>query len=158
MKIFFNGERLRDVYPYATKMDMFRWRMRKAIKWTFKITSLSLAGTVVVCSSFILGAYLTPKTIHAEAVKIIPPVLKRIAYCESGNNHFGKSGQVLAVGNTNKSVDVGRYQINVSVWGEIATAKGFNLFTEQGNEDMALWIYENRGTVDWYASAKCWNK
>jgi hypothetical protein len=59
--------------------------------------------------------------------------------------------------NTNKTVDIGRYQIN-SVWNKKASELGLDLTIEADNEKMAYWIYENRGTGDWYSSEKCWKK
>ena len=47
---------------------------------------------------------------QAEGVEQSIPILDKIAECESGNMHFDpKTGQVLTVGNTNKTVDIGRY-------------------------------------------------
>jgi hypothetical protein len=59
--------------------------------------------------------------------------------------------------NTNKSVDIGKYQIN-SVWFKKATELGLDITKEEDNEAMAYWIYENRGTGDWYSSQSCWSK
>ena len=86
----------------------------------------------------------------------LPPILSRIAECESGNTHYGKSGQVLAIGNKNGSVDVGRYQINISTWGAKATELGYDLWNEGDNEKMAVWIYENHGTEPWHLTRDCW--
>ncbi len=86
----------------------------------------------------------------------IPPVMKRIAKCESGDVHF-KDGQVLAVANTNKTVDWGRYQIN-SIHSKSATALGLDLTKEADNEKFALHLYKTQGTVPWSASFLCWNK
>lgn len=83
------------------------------------------------------------------------PVMERIAKCESGGKHYGESGQVLMVSNTNKTVDVGKFQIN-TVWFKKAKELGLDVTKEEDNEKMAYWIYENRGTEDWYASRECW--
>ncbi len=72
-------------------------------------------------------------------------------------SQYGKSGQVLMTGNNDKTVDVGKYAIN-SVWYKKATELGYDLTTEKGNHDMAMWIYTNRGTGDWSASASCWKQ
>jgi len=96
------------------------------------------------------------------------PILSRIADCESGERlqngrakkgtatHYAKNGQVKLNPNTNGSVDVGHYQINDDVWGKKATEMGLNIMVEKDNKAMAKWIYENRGTEDWYSSKKCW--
>jgi hypothetical protein len=85
------------------------------------------------------------------------PVLKRIAKCESGDRQFGESGQVLMVGNTNKSVDLGRYQIN-SLWFKKATEMGLDLTKEKDNEEFAIHLYKTFGTEPWIHSKSCWNK
>jgi len=107
------------------------------------------------------GSAFMPVTVYAEKevvkeVEAQAPILKRIAKCESSDMHF-KDGQVLVRPNTNGTVDIGRYQIN-SVWNKKATELGLDLTKEVDNEKMARWIYSNRGTGDWSASAKCWAK
>jgi hypothetical protein len=61
------------------------------------------------------------------------------------------------MGNTNKTVDIGRYQIN-TVWFAKATELGLDLTNEQDNYKMAVYIYTNFGTEPWVYSKKCWNK
>lgn len=92
---------------------------------------------------------------HAEK-RAVPPILKRIAECESGNTHYDKNGQVLMIGNTNKTVDVGRYQINDHYQGNSATAVGLDITKEEDNEKYAIWLFENYGTEPWIHSKKCW--
>ena len=101
-----------------------------------------------------------PKEVIKE-VKIEAPVMDRIAGCESQGNrnskgtHYDKNGQVLMRSNTNRTVDLGKYQIN-TVWFAKATELGLDLTKEDDNKKMAEWKYANRGTDDWSASAKCW--
>ena len=95
---------------------------------------------------------------QAEGVEQSIPILDKIAECESGNMHFDpKTGQVLTVGNTNKTVDIGRYQVNEHYWGTKATELGLDLFDEEDNETMAKWILANHGTEPWVHSKGCWN-
>jgi len=110
------------------------------------------------------GQHYFPQTVYAEKTvevqvdKGIPPVMQRIAKCESGNTHIDpKTGQVIMRSNTNNTVDVGRYQIN-SVWFKKATELGLDITKEKDNEKMAMFIYENYGTEDWVYSSKCWSK
>lgn len=86
------------------------------------------------------------------------PVLDRIAKCESGGSHYAKSGQVLVVGNENKSVDVGYYQINAQIWGAKATELKLNLFDEEDNKKFGEYLYATYGTEPWIFSKRCWNK
>lgn len=165
LKVFWNGKRLKDIYPHATRWQMFKYRVRqfitKVTQVVFIIGSLYVAGAI--------GSTFNPQIVYAEPIEKTPAVLTRIAQCESHTNHYctdalvakhmcprGMVGQVLVRGNNNKSVDVGLYQINADVWGATATQQGYNIFTEEGNKAMAKWIYENKGTEPWYASAKCW--
>lgn len=86
----------------------------------------------------------------------LPAVLHRIAKCESNDQHYGKTGQVLVVGNKNGTVDIGRYAINNYYWGAEATEMGLDLFDEKDNETMALYIFKEKGTSPWEATAHCW--
>lgn len=108
------------------------------------------------------GGKYNPVTVIEEKEVIVEvvnaPILEKIAKCESNGSHYGKTGQVLMMGNDNGSVDVGKYQINVTTWGKKATEMGLDLTKEKDNKTMAEWIYANRGTEDWYLSKKCWNK
>ena len=129
---------------------------KKVLFWTVVI--LALAATV---QGFRL-AY--PTVVTVETIKevivnqeIKYPVLDRIAQCESGNKHFDKNGQVMLRGNTNKTVDVGVFQIN-SVWFAKATELGLDLTKEADNREFAKYLYTTRGTEDWKFSAKCWSK
>lgn len=96
------------------------------------------------------------EVIKEVEVSRIPAVMERIAKCESGGTHY-RNGQVIFNGNTNKSVDIGKYQIN-SVWNATATKMGLDLTKEKDNEAFAMHIYHTRGTEDWYSSKACWNK
>lgn len=161
LKVYYMGQRLRDVYPHATRWQVLKWRVREFFKLCLRVLTWTGLTVGVLYAVFMTGAYLNPVVSYAVQEKILEvdaqaPVMDRIARCESGNSHFGKNGQVLVMGNTNKSVDVGKYQINMSVWGAKATALGYDLFTEQGNKDFAYWLYKNHGTEPWYSSEKCW--
>ncbi|MBI2610104.1 hypothetical protein HYW53_02920 [Candidatus Giovannonibacteria bacterium] len=101
------------------------------------------------------NALITGSTI-ASNHSTLPPVLSKIASCESGGNHYDKNGKVLK-GLVN-SKDIGKYQINSEYWKKEAEALGFDLYTEEGNEAMALAIYEKHGTWPWEPSRNCWDK
>jgi hypothetical protein len=84
-----------------------------------------------------------------------PPVLKRIAFCESGDRHFDAHGNVIR-GKVNPE-DIGRFQINQAMWGKNAEKLGYDIFSEEGNLLMALYLYEKQGTRPWVYSQKCWD-
>lgn len=85
----------------------------------------------------------------------LPPVLERIAECESGGKQFEENGSVVT-GRLN-SKDKGKFQINEFYWGEKAKELGHDIYTLEGNTAMARWIFENHGTGAWVHSSKCWN-
>lgn len=169
VKVYWNGKRLRDIYPHATRWQVFKWKLGKFFRKVLFILILTLIVVVI----FELGNLFGPKTViytKQEIIKEVPidaPILEKIADCESGKrlpngkavkgsaSHWGASGQVLMTGNNNKSVDVGKYAIN-SVWFPKATELGLDITKEADNKTMAQWIYENRGTEDWYPSKSCW--
>ena len=86
----------------------------------------------------------------------LPAILDKIAFCESSDRQFDADGGVIR-GVVNPA-DVGRYQINTYHWGVEAKKRGFDLHTEEGNEAMALYLYQKFGTKPWKSSQKCWDK
>lgn len=167
IKVFYGEERLRDIYPHATKWEVFKWKVRKFFRRVLQVVTVGGVAGGLIYAAFIAGAYFNPKVTYATVDKMVevegvPVVLQRIAGCESQGkaksegSHLAKNGQVVVHANTNGTVDAGIFQINVSVWGKKATELGYNLFTEEGNKSMALWIYHNVGTSPWTSSSKCW--
>ena len=151
----------KQIHPNQyTKWQVIKWKIREFLKKVLRFITLTGLTAGILYATFMAGAYFKPVISYAVQEKIIEvertaPVMERIAKCESGNKHY-ENGQVLVRGNKNKSVDVGRYQINVSVWGKKAGDLGYDIFTEKGNTDFAYWLYKNYGTEPWYASEKCW--
>jgi hypothetical protein len=147
------------------------------MKLVFKIIAIQSLVTVAIMALVDYGSEKTSaQVVYAnttQTVSVMPtdissfPILQKIADCESGirkangkavpnsATQYDKNGQVLTNPNTN-SVDIGIMQINLLKWGSQATKLGYDLSTKQGNEEMGLWIYENRGTGDWYSSQSCW--
>jgi len=81
-------------------------------------------------------------------------MMGKIAFCESDGRHFDENGEVVR-GKANP-YDIGKYQINVLYWGEKAKELGYDIFTEEGNEAMALQMYREQGTKPWLSSKPCW--
>jgi hypothetical protein len=86
----------------------------------------------------------------------LPPVMQRIAQCESRGQHFTKEGRVVR-GKRNPQ-DTGLFQINAVVWAKKAEALGYNIRTPEGNAQMARYIFEHYGSAPWQSSAKCWGR
>lgn len=88
------------------------------------------------------------------------PELLRVCSCESWGDpnkiprQFLPDGQVLR-GYPNPA-DVGACQIHVPVWGVTATKLGYNIYTLQGNINMAKYILKVQGLQAWEASKSCW--
>lgn len=115
-----------------------------------------LGGWLFTAGVIMAHGTIEPERVWAKEVievpiKEVPPVMKRIAKCESGGQHY-KNGQVVI----NPTQDAGLYQINLPVWSKTATQMGLNLMVEADNEAFAMYLYENYGTEPWYSSAKCW--
>ena len=132
------------------------------------MVSLIISGILLI-TGMVLGKAIRPREArstvphvvqHTRIVivkyDILPPVMQRIAQCESQNQHFTKDGKVLR-GKWNPH-DMGLFQINTVVWGKKAEELGYDIRTQEGNEQMARYIFENYGSVPWQASAKCWSR
>lgn len=156
IKVFYHGKRLKDIYPYATRWQMFKYRVRRIFRFLV-ITSISFGILYgLVYGAFIFGMHKS----QADTIVVAPkgaPILDRIMKCESKGSHY-QNGQVKVNVNKNGSVDIGIYQINLRAWGAKASAMGLDLTKEKDNEAMAKWIYENVGTGPWYSSENCWSK
>lgn len=157
--IFWNGKLLRDVYPHATKWQVFKYRVKKFLMGClFWLTVIAISFGI-----FMAGRYLYPTQVYTKQevikeVEVKAPVLDRIALCESKGNHWATNGQVKVAGNKNGSVDIGKYQINNNIWGAKATEMGLNLMVEKDNEEFARYLYKNYGTEPWVWTKSCWNK
>lgn len=160
MKIFWNGKLLRQVYPHASRWQMFKFYFKRTMRQAKIVT----AGLVVMAIAFGILREVYPNTVYAVQEKIVQvpadaPVLDRIANCESKGKQLNAKGEVIVNVNTNGTVDVGKYQINMSAGHVKEMAKlGFNPLTEEGNEAYAKYLYQNVGTGPWSSSSKCWGK
>ena len=92
------------------------------------------------------------KIVYVQATSTFPVMLTKICKAESGLHQFNSSGSVLR-GKVNPS-DIGYCQISEPTWDDQARKLGYDIFTEQGNKDMALWLYSNQGVQPW-DSSKC---
>jgi len=170
VRLYVNGIRRKDIYQHKTKWEIFKLKVKRMFARLIFLSIIVGIGYGI----FTAGRYINPPVVYTkqEVIKEVPvkaPIMDMIADCESGKRlpngravkgsarHYGLSGQVLMTGNTNKSVDVGKYAIN-SVWFSKATEMGLDITKEEDNKKMAQWIYENRGTEDYYSSKSCWGR
>lgn len=156
--------------PYRVAQIGSRWsNFVEQVKHVIRVSFLVGIGGAMLYGAFLTGRMAFPVVQTVEAASPLPPVLVRIGEAESKSSHWcteklvkasmcgtHELGQVLTHPNTNGTVDVGKYQINVDTWGAKATQLGLNLFVEADNEKMALWIYENVGTGPWASSRARW--
>lgn len=166
-KVYVNGSHMGDITvdgskrltKKITKFQIFKYRagrfMDNFAKAVFVVS--------IAVGSFQLGGIMNPTTVAGKEIQvetnvINAPVLDRIAKCESSGSQDAKNGQITYHSNSDGSIDVGKYQINIKYYGAVATKLGLDLTKEDDNRKMAEWIYLNRGTSDWSASANCWNK
>ena len=119
------------------------------------------AKTKSLASSFLMVDKVPeiPPSIIAQAEESIgeqiPAILNRIAFCESSGKHFDENGKIIK-GKQNPN-DIGKYQINMFYHYETAMKLGYDIFTEEGNEKYALWLYQKNGVKDWEYSKSCWD-
>lgn len=110
----------------------------------------------IPCHSFIYKASAMEDGGNANAIigerpkRVAPPVLSKIAFCESSNNP-------KAVSKTSSAR--GLYQIIISTEElvERNTGKDYDAFNPQDNLEMAEWLLERYGTKPWKSSEWCWN-
>lgn len=84
--------------------------------------------------------------------KAVPPVLERIALCESQNDPHAKNGVSTASG---------RFQVTHGSWVSYGTllwgsVEGKDVFNYKDNTDLATFMYEKEGVTPWLASQDCW--
>lgn len=131
-----------------------------SLKVVVAILILSASTFIVVDHAKKVFAFDGTETVYEKVIERvetpneIPPILAKIAKCESGGTHLDKNGQVLI----NKTKDVGLYQINVGIHGKKASELGLDLYNERDNEAFAVYLFENYGSEPWIHSKKCWSK
>ena len=83
-------------------------------------------------------------TIQERIARDFSPRMVKVVACESRFKHWDSKGNVLK----SPTQDYGRFQIN---WSNIPTAKklGYDVMTEEGNYDFALWLYNKYGISQW---------
>jgi len=156
-------------YPRSMRSRIVTRDLRRRRSWwKGGLVSLMISGMLLISGVVLSKAILprkerstVPSVVQHTRVVIVkadtlPPVMQRIAQCESRSQHFTKDGQVVR-GKRNPH-DMGLFQINTIVWGKKAEELGYDIRTQEGNEQMARYIFENYGSGPWQASAKCWSR
>lgn len=148
-----------------TRFQAFVYKIGVYTKRTV-ITSAVIvtAGWIATGSYYYAKVSVKPVTVWAESVKEVPigirfeeiPMLVKICKAESGSRQFLPNGNVVR-GKVNPS-DIGYCQINEYINNDEARKLGYDIFTEQGNKDYAVWLYMHRGTAPWSSSAGTWSR
>ena len=104
----------------------------------------------------------TDETKYVREVVIETPteesvvILEKIAKCESGGKQFYPNGTLVKRINNDGSIDFGKYQINDKRHEHIAAKLGMNIYTEEGNEAYAKYLFNQQGSEPWFPSKPCW--
>lgn len=120
----------------------------------------AVALMVVLYAHYAAPEHITATTITTP--QTFPKILQEICNAEvTGNKHtpshqFNKDGSVVR-GHTTPS-DIGYCQINEPIWNDKARKMNMDIYTEQGNKDFALYLFNNYGTEPWNSSKDKWNK
>lgn len=144
----------------------FLYRTKKALIHLLKVIGGIHILAIFILATFMAGQWSKPEHVEASNTVIVHdkdttayPVMERISQCESRGQQFSKDGTPLTNTNPNGTVDVGKFQINMSAEHIKESAKlGFNVLTEEGNTAYAMYLYTHIGTGPWSSSAYCWNK
>ena len=141
-KLYWNGKRLKDVYVGATKFDIFKYEVRKAVRF-FLIVSISssvLAG--IITSAFHFGQRIgTVEVVSAEVKEVdVTPlwekkiddlkmeVVETLRKCESQG--YSESDGII-IFDTNNKASIGSLQFQKAtvihyykvLYGEVITGK-----------------------------------
>jgi len=156
-------------YPHrARPRSILHGLRRRRSVWKRVLVSLGMSGLLVLLGAVLVKAVppwaerrAVPQVVqHTQVVLVqddtLPPVLQRIAQCESQGQHWTKDGKVKR-GKRNPH-DTGLFQINTVVWQKKAETLGYDLRTPEGNAQMARYLFAQYGSVPWQTSAACWNR
>ncbi len=157
-RVIYNFKEMKDVYPHATTWKMIKWFLGRVVRNTSIIASFALTSYV----SAITWNKMHPVTVYAEKTITVTvkdadkfenyPLLMRICKAESGNRQFKANGDVVR-GIVNPS-DIGFCQINEYINNDLARKMGFDIYTEKGNKDFAVYLFKTRGAQPWESSRK----
>lgn len=145
------GKPVRDTEGRFTS---FKRKFKSFVRGVFWVSLLGFSLYV----SFQIGSNKPAiiKEVMAEEKFSDYPLLVKICKAESHNKQFLENGRVLR-GKINHS-DIGYCQINEPIWNDKARELGYDIYTEQGNKDMAVHIFLNEGSTPWNSSKAAWSQ
>lgn len=165
-KIFYGNQFVEKFNCDGRKYTKRQIMIMKISRWIREKIILSAKICIIawlVVGGLKVGQHLTPPSV-VYADKVIErslafediPMLVKICQAESGSRQFKANGDVLR-GKVNLS-DIGYCQINEYINNDLARKLGYDIYTEKGNKDFAVYLYLNRGTQPWSASKSIWSK
>lgn len=86
--------------------------------------------------------------------EVFPPILEKIAYCESQNNPHAKNKYSSASGRF-QFINQSWYDYGLKLWGDKFYEK--NIWSYKDNTELALYVYKIDGTTPWNSSKNCWS-
>jgi len=139
-----------------TRFQLLVLKIKRALKRVIIVSAV----ICLVLWGIVAGATYFPRVdiVEAQVIKEVGikfediPMLVRICKAESGGQQFKKNGDVVR-GLVNPS-DIGYCQINEYINNDEARRLGYDIYTEQGNKDYAVYLFLNKGTRPW-DSSKC---
>src|SRR3990167_5034296 len=172
INVFWNGKKLRDIYPHATWFEVLKWRVKKFLR---KMTIASVAG-LVIWMSVLAGQEFFPKTVYAVKEKevivdnlgkkideIRAEALVGIKQCES-QGHSEEDGIIIF--DSNNEASIGQYQFQRDtvihyykvLYGQVITRKEAVLIALDDSKAKKLAydvIYTtDKGWRNWYNCSK----
>ncbi len=146
---------------HTTRFGRAKFAVKAFVKKLIRLLGTMTALATLIVLIFTAGQWSKPDHVQAFTNTIVqstefPPMLAKICKAESGNRQFNSKGTVLR-GAVNPS-DIGFCQINEPTWNDKAMELGYNIYTEKGNKDMALYIFNHQGTDPWNSSKANWSK
>jgi hypothetical protein len=149
-------------HPFNWQNELHYWWRAKARPFIAKALFYCFAAFGLSVVAYAAGTYHAPTKVETSMVEVpdasVPPILEKIAKCESASNQYDKQGRLQLHPNKDGSVDVGKYMINNRYWEAKANELGYNIYTPEGNELMAVWLAKNYGSEPWSATRKCFVK
>lgn len=176
IKVLVNGKRMKDIYPYATKWQVFKFKVRKFVRSC--VVALFLIAVIAVCAVIIRNSF--PKTVYlSKNVDISNEVYNRkiedlkdtvvakLASCESAG--YSESDGII-IFDSNAKASIGQLQFQKTtvihyyktLYGKTITAKEAVLIaldTEKASQlaKDVIFTTKNKVSGDWYNCSKKFN-
>lgn len=72
LKVFYMGERLKEVYPHATKWQVFKFKVRQFFRKVLQVLTIGGVTGGALYIAFISGQFSAPSHVQAEKVDNLP--------------------------------------------------------------------------------------